>query len=140
MYQTSQDHLELFFGTVRAVLGGFNNNPTSRKFQSTYKKLVVHTTSIENFNTGNCIPLDNIEILHNSSSDSIKTTNNSTTNHYINSISQKENVKEFDSYINDYDYLYYQNCIHQIFLKKLPFILLGLLYTSYLYLLTVKLV
>jgi len=31
MYKISQDHLELFFGTVRS-LGGYNNNPTSRQF------------------------------------------------------------------------------------------------------------
>lgn len=33
MYKISQDHLELFFGTIRS-LGGFNNNPTSRQFNS----------------------------------------------------------------------------------------------------------
>lgn len=40
MYKISQDHLELFFGTIRGM-GGFNNNPTSRQFQSAYKKLVM---------------------------------------------------------------------------------------------------
>jgi len=33
MYKISQDHLELFFGSVRGM-GGYNNNPTSRQFQS----------------------------------------------------------------------------------------------------------
>lgn len=61
MYKISQDLLELFFGTVRS-LGGLNNNPTSRQFQSAYKKLVVHTHNLENFNTGNCIPLEHNEI------------------------------------------------------------------------------
>jgi len=72
--KTSQDHLELFFESARA-LGGFNDNPTSRQFQSAYKTLVVHSTNIESFNTGNCIPLENIDILHVSSSDPIKTIN-----------------------------------------------------------------
>lgn len=108
MYKTSQDHLELFFGSVRA-LGGFNNNPTSRQFQSAYKKLVVHPTNIENFNTGNCIPLENIDILHYSSSDPIKTININTINHNIDSISREENVQEVDSYINDHDYIFTQN-------------------------------
>jgi len=98
MYKTSQDHLEIFFGTVRG-LGGFNNNPTSRQFQSAYKKLVVHTTNIEHFNTGNCIPLENIDILHYSSSDPIQIINSNTTNHNIDPISREENVKEVDLYI-----------------------------------------
>jgi len=90
-------------------LGGFNNNPTSRQFQSAYKKLVVHSTNIENINTGNCIPLENIDILHYSSSDPIKTININTINHNIDSISREENVQEVDSYINDHDYIFTQN-------------------------------
>lgn len=108
MYKTSQDHLELFFGTIRS-LGGFNNNPTSRQFQSYYKKLVIHSNNIENLNTGNCIPLENIDILHYSSSDPIKTINNSTNSHDTDSILSEENVQEVDSYINDHDYIYTQN-------------------------------
>jgi len=108
MYKTSQDHLELFFGTVRA-LGGFNNNPTSRQFQSAYKKLVIHSNNVENLNTGNCIPLENIDILHYSSSDPIKTINNSTESHNMDSILSEENIQEVDSYINDHDYIYTQN-------------------------------
>ena len=37
-YKFSQDHLELFFGAVRAA-GGCNNNPTAYNFLSIYKTL-----------------------------------------------------------------------------------------------------
>jgi len=71
--------------------------------------LVIHSNNIENLNTGNCIPLENIDILHYSSSDPIKTINNSTNSHDTDSILSEENVQEVDSYINDHDYIYTQN-------------------------------
>uniref|UniRef100_A0A8C6V1W2 THAP-type domain-containing protein n=1 Tax=Neogobius melanostomus TaxID=47308 RepID=A0A8C6V1W2_9GOBI len=37
-YKLSQDHLELFFSSVRAR-GGFNNNPTTRQFTAAYKRI-----------------------------------------------------------------------------------------------------
>lgn len=37
VYKCNQDHLELFFGSVRSH-GGSNNNPTTRQFTSAYKK------------------------------------------------------------------------------------------------------
>ncbi|KAF0732914.1 THAP-type domain-containing protein [Aphis craccivora] len=67
------DHLELFFGNVRS-LGGHNNNPTTQ-FQSAYKKLVIRINDIQSFNSGNCISLEDIDILHYSSADPIKTIN-----------------------------------------------------------------
>ena len=39
-YKLSQDHIELFFGAVRASLG-CNNNPTVRQFTSAYKRLLM---------------------------------------------------------------------------------------------------
>jgi len=39
MHKLRQDHLELFFGCIRAQ-GGCNNNPTSKQFMSAYRKLV----------------------------------------------------------------------------------------------------
>jgi hypothetical protein len=39
-YKMSQDHLELFFGAVRAA-GGWNNNPTAMQFRSAYKQLLM---------------------------------------------------------------------------------------------------
>jgi len=104
MYKISQDHLEIFFGSVRS-LGEHNNNPTSRQFQSAYKKLVVHTHDIGNFNTGNCIPLENIKILNYSSSDPVKMINNSTFNHNVDLDSIEENIKDVNNFIHDHDYL-----------------------------------
>lgn len=63
LYKISQDHLELFFGNVRS-LRGFNNNPTARQFQSAYKILVIRINNIPSFNSGNCIPLEHIDVLH----------------------------------------------------------------------------
>ncbi|KAF0686751.1 Uncharacterized protein FWK35_00035301, partial [Aphis craccivora] len=97
-----KDHLELFFGSIRAQ-GGYNNNPTARQFQSAYKKLVVRVNDVESFNTGNCIPLEHIDILHYSSSDPIKVIN---LNNLILSESEiLENNQSVDSYINDHDYI-----------------------------------
>lgn len=61
-YKLSQDHIELFFGNVR-MGGGCNNNPTSKQFQATYKKMLVHLELKSSF-SGNCIPLHNISILN----------------------------------------------------------------------------
>lgn len=71
MYKLSQNHLELFFGQIRSQ-GGHNNNPTAKQFRSAYRKLVIRINNIQSFNTGNCIPLEHIDILHYSSSDPIK--------------------------------------------------------------------
>lgn len=57
----SQDHLELFFGAIRAK-GGFNNNPTARQFEAAYKRLLVHT-EITGPVTGNVSVLENLSIL-----------------------------------------------------------------------------
>lgn len=75
LYKCSQDHLELFFGTVRAQ-GGYNNNPTAQQFRAAYRKLVISVNNVQSFNTGNCIPLEDIDILHYSSTDPIKVLNN----------------------------------------------------------------
>jgi len=107
LYKISQDHLELFFGTIRAQ-GGYNNNPTARQFQSAYKKLVIRVNDIGSFNTGNCIPLENIDILNYSSSDPIKVINLSSNNYngkfdLILSEQDKLENDAVESYINDHD-------------------------------------
>lgn len=107
MYKISQDHLELFFGSVRS-LGGYNNNPTARQFQSAYKKLVVRINDIPSFNTGNCIPLEHIDILHYSSSDPVKVINRTSSNINSDLIDFEENVQESATY-NDHDYIETQN-------------------------------
>lgn len=62
MYRLSQDHLELFFGSVRS-LGGCNNNPTARQFKSTFKKILIRS-EVRESGLGNCIPVENIMILN----------------------------------------------------------------------------
>lgn len=64
-YKLSQDHLEMFFGSVRSQ-GGHNNNPTSMQFRSAYKKLLVQA-QIKDSGLGNCISLLDIPILNCSS-------------------------------------------------------------------------
>jgi hypothetical protein len=59
-YKMSQDHLELFFGAIRAC-GGFNNNPTTQQFTAAYKRLLLRS-HIEGEN-GNCEKRDPIDIL-----------------------------------------------------------------------------
>lgn len=61
VYKCSQDHVELFFSSIRSH-GGYNNNPTARQFQAAYKKLLVHVEIRETFR-GNCIPLEQFKIL-----------------------------------------------------------------------------
>lgn len=59
IYKMSQDHLELFFSAVRAA-GGWNNNPTSRQFKSSYKQLLMRHNLKGGH--GNCIAQDSTEI------------------------------------------------------------------------------
>ena len=59
-YKFSQDHLELFFGAIRAS-GGFNNNPTTLQFKAAYKRLLMRS-SIQG-GKGNCQKRDPTEIL-----------------------------------------------------------------------------
>lgn len=61
MYKLSQDHLECFFSSIRAK-GGFNNNPTAIQFETAYKRLIVHG-EIKHLNSGDCVPLEDINIL-----------------------------------------------------------------------------
>lgn len=64
-YKLSQDHLEIFFGSIRAH-GGNNNNPTACQFTSAYKKLLVYA-QIKVGGLGNCNALQDIPILNCSS-------------------------------------------------------------------------
>ncbi|XP_071384885.1 DNA transposase THAP9 [Centroberyx affinis] len=59
-YKLSQDHLELFFSSIRAC-GGFNNNPTARQFTAAYKRLLVKLQV--KTGTGNCILRDDTSIM-----------------------------------------------------------------------------
>jgi len=103
-YKLSQDHLELFFCSIRSH-GGFNNNSTVRQFRSAYKKLVIRTTHMKQFNTGNCIPLEDIDILHYSSSDLVTILNNNSTNINSDDVVEEENLQNINSFIMDHDYI-----------------------------------
>jgi len=61
LYQLSQDHLELFFGCIRAF-GGQNNNPSARLFKTAFKRVLVRA-EIKNTTTGNCLELSHVPIL-----------------------------------------------------------------------------
>lgn len=56
LYKISQDHLERLFGYIRSR-GGFNNNPTSKQFTGTFKRLLLYSELHES-NTGNTTALD----------------------------------------------------------------------------------
>ena len=60
-YKFSQDHLELFFGAIRAA-GRTNNNPSAQQFIAAYKRLLLKS-SIKG-GSGNVSPRDETEILH----------------------------------------------------------------------------
>lgn len=62
MYKLNQDHVELFFSSLRSRLG-YNNNPTVRQLQASYKQLLIHC-QIREGGIGNCLPLEIIEILN----------------------------------------------------------------------------
>lgn len=61
-YKINQDHIELFFGTIRSQ-GGYNNNPTCRQFTAAYKKILIHA-EVREGGAGNCIPLEDVNILN----------------------------------------------------------------------------
>lgn len=101
LYKTSQDHLELFFSSIRAK-GGWNNNPSVRQFTAAYKRLLVRA-EIREGGLGNCIPLEEIPILVGSSRSETPEQNiNSSRFRMIN-----ENVFEhsLESVISDHDYI-----------------------------------
>lgn len=78
VYKISQDHVELFFSAIRAR-GGFNNNPNAVQFRAAFKRLLIRA-EIRGGN-GNCVPLEQINILTCSSkTDPVTTINDLTAN------------------------------------------------------------
>lgn len=65
IYKLSQDHLEWLFGCIR-LHNGCNNNHTVRQFIAALKKILIHH-DLRASNTGNCVPLEHITILHGNS-------------------------------------------------------------------------
>jgi Pyruvate/2-oxoacid:ferredoxin oxidoreductase delta subunit len=66
LYRFSQDHIELIFGMIR-VKSGFNNNPNAMQFKGAYRRFVYHLDTDSVKKTGNCIPLESMEIMNVSS-------------------------------------------------------------------------
>ena len=56
-YKICQDHIELFFSSIRMRLGR-NDNPTSQQFKAAYKRLLVRC-EIREHGIGNCVPQQN---------------------------------------------------------------------------------
>jgi len=56
-YKLSQDHVEMFFSSIRRM-NGHNNNPTTTQYISAYKKLLLNNLNIIISFSANCFPLD----------------------------------------------------------------------------------
>ena len=59
-FKFSQDHIELFFCSLRSRFGS-NNNPSAKEFQAAYKRLLLHQEI--RGNSGNCILDDDTFLL-----------------------------------------------------------------------------
>ncbi|CAI6345174.1 unnamed protein product [Macrosiphum euphorbiae] len=62
------------------------------------------TNDIQSFNTGNCIPLEEIDILHYSSSDPVTVLNNNSSGCSFDPIDE-ENEQDISAFIMDHDYI-----------------------------------
>jgi hypothetical protein len=62
-YKFSQDHLELFFSSVRRK-GGLNDNPTPAQFVGIYKRLLLHGELTTSKTGNNCDPQDSTHVLN----------------------------------------------------------------------------
>lgn len=61
-YKANQDNLEMFHSTMRSH-SGYNSNPTCVQYANAFKKTLLHC-QLSSKRTGNCIPLEEIQILH----------------------------------------------------------------------------
>jgi hypothetical protein len=59
IYKDSQDHIELFFSSIRSQ-GGFNN-PSVKQFVESFKRLLVHH-DLKHTAT-NCLAMDETSLL-----------------------------------------------------------------------------
>lgn len=100
-YKLNQDHIELLFGCIRSR-GGGNNNPTSRQFQATMKKLLVHC-QLRNVTNGKCVALEEISILHVSSFN--KTVNSELVIRWSSGLRRLEDDAIITDVVNDHDYV-----------------------------------
>lgn len=108
-YKLNQDHLELFFSSIRSQ-GGHNNNPTCRQFTSAYKKILIHA-EIREHGAGNCIPLEQINILNvgTKNKNEIQIINDSV----VNGTGEldNENEEQFEQFFSEHDYALTVNSI-----------------------------
>ena len=61
-YKLSQDHLELYFGSIRRM-GGWNNNPSAWQFAYAYRALLSRA-SVSGSNAANIVSQDETDLLH----------------------------------------------------------------------------
>lgn len=99
-YKISQDHIELLFGLIRSH-GGNNNNPNATQFRGIYRKLFNHLTLRSPF-TGNCVPLDNYQILNCSA---VKAINHSINNDEMNLLNEINLTSDDHSDLQNNSYL-----------------------------------
>jgi hypothetical protein len=59
-YKLSQDHLEMFFGSIRSSLG-LNNNPSAHQFKTAYRKLILG--ALHKGDNENCLHQDETEMV-----------------------------------------------------------------------------
>lgn len=111
MYKFNQDHLELFFGSVRCGLG-HNNNPSIKQFHTVYKKLLIRC-QIRERGIGNCLPLENLQILQIPSTPgySVQQINESTRSAGLTRDNSEDTVPflnfwEENEVLNEHDYIF----------------------------------
>uniref|UniRef100_A0A1B0CZ70 Transposable element P transposase-like RNase H C-terminal domain-containing protein n=1 Tax=Phlebotomus papatasi TaxID=29031 RepID=A0A1B0CZ70_PHLPP len=75
-YMLNQDHIELFFGSIRTRLGA-NTNPSVLQFRSAYKRLLTYVQLEKRLDGTNCLAsLDDIVVLKVNTSRSLDYINN----------------------------------------------------------------
>lgn len=102
VYKVSQDHLELFFSSIRSR-SGWNNNPTARQFTASYKRLLLRA-ELRHGGMGNCIPLEQIGILTCSSTPT-KTLPEHKINMSCPQLMESLAEETLDRFFRDYEYL-----------------------------------
>lgn len=111
-YKISQDHLELFFSSIRSR-GGWNNNPSCRQFTASYKRLIVRA-EIREGGLGNCIPLEDIPILVGSSrSENPEANINKSLSHSLVTEEHSEENHSLESTWKDHQYIMNPKIINQ---------------------------
>lgn len=98
-YKLSQDHLEMFFSSIR-MQGGFNDNPNVRQFKGCYKKLLAHL-EVRCLTTGNCVPLEQIAVLNCTSAQQIINTTTPSYRHEEQEDEEDENINNSLSFIKE---------------------------------------